>query len=81
MSTNEWAGLVLTVMTIIGTFAGFTRWLVKTFFYQLIPNGGSSMRDDVTKNTERLERVEQKTDKQSERIDDIYRLLLESKSK
>jgi hypothetical protein len=56
---------------------GFTsaiRWLVKHYLSELKPNSGSSMRDAVNINTERLDRVEQ-------RVDQIYLILCEGKGK
>jgi hypothetical protein len=47
MSTLEWAGLAVAVATIVGSFAGSVRWLVKHFLYELRPNGGGSVKDQV----------------------------------
>ena len=77
MQAQDYATVAVAVVTIIGGFATAVRWLVKHYLYELKKNGGSSMRDDVITNTQRLERVEKKQDQQSERIDDIYRLLCE----
>ncbi len=74
MSATDWAGLIVSVITIIASFVGATRWLVKHYLEELKPNGGGSMRDAVNINTERLDRVEQ-------RVDQIYLILCESKSK
>lgn len=71
MSINEWAALAVAVMTIIAGFAAAVRWLVKHYLAELKPNSGSSMRDAVTLNTQRLERVEQ-------RIDSIFEILLKN---
>lgn len=70
MSSTDWAGLAVAVATIVASFAGAVRWLVKHYLDELKPNGGGSMRDAVTTNTERLNRVEQ-------RVDQIYLLLCE----
>jgi hypothetical protein len=72
MTAADWAGLVVSVVTIIISFGAATRWLVKHYLEELKPNGGNSMRDSVNTNTERLNRVEQ-------RVDQIYVLLCESK--
>jgi hypothetical protein len=72
MTTANWAGLIVSVIAIVSAFTGSVRWLVKHYLYELKPNSGSSLKDSVTKNTIRLERLEN-------RIDDIYRLLLERK--
>jgi len=70
MTATEWAGLAVAVMTLIAGFSAAIRWLVHHYLSELKPNSGSSMRDAVNINTERLNRVEQ-------RVDDIYRLLCE----
>ncbi len=61
MSTNEWAGIAVAVTTIVASFAGSVRWLVKHYLAELKPNSGSSLRDAVT-------RLEQ-------RVDDLFKLL------
>jgi hypothetical protein len=63
MSAVDWAALVLSVTTIAAAFAGGVRWLVKHYLYELRPNGGGSVKDQVN----RLE----------SRVDDIYRILCE----
>jgi len=52
MTTNEWAGIAVAVTTIVASFAGSVRWLVKHYLNELRPNGGASLRDSV----DRLER-------------------------
>jgi len=47
MSAFEWAGLAVAVATIVGSFAASVRWLVKHFLYELRPNGGQSVKDQV----------------------------------
>jgi hypothetical protein len=67
MSASEWAGLVVSVVTIVASFFGATRWLVKHYLSELKNNGGSSVKDQV----ERLET----------RVDQIYLLLCEQGKK
>ena len=74
MSAAEWAGFAVAIMTLIAGFTAAIRWLVQHYLSELKPNSGSSMRDAVNINTERLDRVEQ-------RVDQIYLILCESKSK
>ena len=74
MSPADWAGLIVSVVTIIASFGAATRWLVKHYLEELKPNGGGSMRDAVNTNSERLNRVE-------ERVDQIYLILCERDSK
>jgi hypothetical protein len=81
MTPAEWAGFAVAVMTLVAGFAAAIRWLVKHYFSELKPNSGSSMRDAVNINTQRLERVEAEQSRQSSRIDDIYKILCEIKGK
>jgi hypothetical protein len=67
MSTTDWAGLIVSAIAIITAFAGAVRWLVKHFLYELKPNSGSSIKDQVS-------RLEQ-------RVDQIFILLSEKDSK
>jgi len=70
MTAAEWAGFAVAIMTLLVGFTSAVRWLVKHYLSELKPNSGSSMRDAVNINTERLDRVEQ-------RVDQIYLLLCE----
>jgi hypothetical protein len=74
MTATEWAGFAVAIMTLIAGFTAAIRWLVQHYLSELKPNSGSSMRDAVNINTERLDRVEQ-------RVDQIYLILCESKGK
>jgi hypothetical protein len=55
MSPQDWAGLILTGLTIITIVAGGIGWLVKHYLNELKPNSGSSLKDSV-------DRLEKKTD-------------------
>ena len=70
MSAAEWAGFAVALMTLLAGFVAGIKWLVEHYLSELKPNSGSSMRDAVNINTERLDRVEQ-------RVDQIYLLLCE----
>ena len=63
MQAQDYATVAVAVCTIIGGFAASVRWMVKHYLNELKPNGGSSIKDSIT----RLE----------ERIDDLYRLIAE----
>ena len=47
MTPTDWAMLVATILGIASTVFMGLRWLVKSFLYELRPNGGSSMKDKV----------------------------------
>jgi hypothetical protein len=67
MSATDWAGLAVAVATIVASFAGAVRWMVKHYLSELKPdgNGGHNLEG-------RLTRVEN-------RVDQIYTLLCEKK--
>jgi hypothetical protein len=67
MNASDWAGLILTLLSIVAIVGVGTRWIVKKYvediLYEMKPNNGSSMKDQVT-------RLEDKTDR-------IFDLMLE----
>ena len=65
MSAVDWAALTVSVITILGAFAATIKFLVKHYLAELKPNGGSSIKDRVT-------RLEGK-------VDQIYYLLIHKK--
>lgn len=67
MTPAEWLGIAIGIMTLVGGFATAVRWLVKHFLYELKPNSGSSLKDQVS----RLE----------SRVDQIFILLSEKEGK
>ena len=60
MSPQEWAGLVATIIGIVGSVGLVLRWILKKYVEEIMaelkPNSGSSMKDQVT-------RLESKVDK------------------
>jgi hypothetical protein len=65
MTIANWASLIVAIIAIVTAFAGAVRWLVKHFLYELRPNGGGSLKDQVN----RLEK----------RVDEIIDMLLDRK--
>jgi hypothetical protein len=62
MSPTDWAGLAVSIVTLISGLAMGVRHLVKHYLSELKNNGGSSLKDSV----DRLER----------QVEEIYRILL-----
>jgi hypothetical protein len=80
MSVSDWAGLVLTALSIIAITVGGIRWYItaeikvlstelKNDLSELKPNGGSSMKDQVN-------RLEEKSHRLEEKIDNLYNVLI-----
>lgn len=63
MTVEQWVGLSVGVCTLIGAVAMGVRHLVKFYLAELKPNGGSSIKDSIT-------RLEQ-------RVDDLFKLMAE----
>ena len=57
MSPTDWTGVVLAALTVIGSFIGSVKWLVKHYLNELKPNSGSSMRDQITALEARVETI------------------------
>lgn len=65
MTIANWASLIVAIIAIVTAFAGSIRWMVKHYLYELKPNGGGSLKDQVN----RLER----------RVDEVIDMLLDRK--
>ena len=57
MSAVDIAALAVAATTIIGSFIGSVRWLVKHYLAELKPNGGSSMNDRISRLEARVETI------------------------
>ena len=64
MTVQDWASLVVAILTIVSSVAFGIKWLVKHYLSELRPNGGSSVKDQVN-------RLEIKVDK-------LYDILIEN---
>jgi hypothetical protein len=67
MTPTDWLQLALGAIALIGAGAALVRWLVIHYLAELKPNGGSSVKDQVS----RLEK----------RVDEIYSLLLSNNAR
>ena len=65
MTIANWASLIMAIIAVVTAFAATIRWMVKHYLYELRPNGGGSLKDQVN----RLER----------RVDEVIDMLLERK--
>jgi hypothetical protein len=57
MTAQDTAALVVAATTVIGSFIGSVRWLVKHYLNELKPNSGSSMRDQINLLEARVETI------------------------
>ena len=52
---SEWIALVLGLIAILGAIYSGIRYMVKSIMAELLPNGGKSLRDQVTRIETRLD--------------------------
>jgi len=57
MTPTNWASLIVAGIAIATAFAATIRWMVKHYLYELRPNGGSSLKDQVNRLERRLDEV------------------------
>lgn len=57
MSAADWAGLIVSIVTIASAFIMAIKWLVKHYLSELRPNGGSSMRDSIDRLERQVEKI------------------------
>jgi hypothetical protein len=62
MEPYQWAALIVSIISIATAFLAIVRWVVKHYLYELRPNGGSSLKDQVN-------RLENK-------VDTLYHILI-----
>jgi hypothetical protein len=62
--------VIVGIISILGSLAFGIKWLVKHYFAELRPNGGSSLKDQVN-------RLENQHSKLESKVDKIYDILLE----
>jgi hypothetical protein len=55
MSAADYAYLAVAISTLVATFAGAVRWLVKHYLTELKPNGGDSLKDRVIRLESKVE--------------------------
>jgi len=61
MTTQDWAGMILTLLSILAIVGVGVRWIVKKhvedIVYEMKPNNGSSMKDQITRLEEKTEKI------------------------
>jgi hypothetical protein len=57
MSPQDAAAVAVAVVTVIGSFIGLVRYLVKHYLNELKPNSGSSIKDQVNRLEARVDTI------------------------
>ena len=85
MFATEGLALVIEVLIGIGTIlsgiAFAIKWLVKHYLNELKPNGGSSIKDTVSRLEKKIAEVDEDNKAMDRKIDKMFEALLEHISK
>jgi hypothetical protein len=88
MTIQDWASLIVAILTIVSSIAFAIKWLVKHYLSELKTNGGSSVKDQINRlelriNEADVSRRAMKEDHKvmKDKLDHMYDILLEYISK
>ena len=81
MTIQDWASLIVAILTIVSTIAFGIKWLVKHYLVELKPNSGSSMKDQISRlesalDDQRIDSIKSR-DRQEKKLDDMYQILID----
>ena len=81
MTIQDWASLVVAILTIVSTIAFGIKWLVKHYLVELKPNSGSSMKDQISRlesalDEQRIDSVNSRN-RQEKKLDEMYKILID----
>ena len=81
MTVQDWASLIVAILTIVSSIAFAIKWMVKHYLSELKPNSGSSMKDQISRletalDEQRIDYIKSR-DRQEKKIDDMYKILLD----
>jgi len=81
MTVQDWASLIVAILTIVSSIAFAIKWMVKHYLSELKPNSGSSMKDQISRLETSLDdqRIdsERSRDRQERKLDEMYKMLLD----
>lgn len=81
MTVQDWASLIVAILTIVSSIAFGIKWLVKHYLSELKPNSGSSLKDQVNRLETRLNEADEKRKDMGRKLDHMYDILIEYISK
>jgi hypothetical protein len=81
MTIQDWASLIVAILTIVSSIAFSIKWLVRHYLSELKPNSGSSMKDQISRletalDDQRIDSI-QSRDRQEKKLDEMYKILLD----
>ena len=81
MTIQDWASLIVAILTIVSSIAFSIKWLVRHYLSELKPNSGSSMKDQISRlelalDEQRVDSINSRN-RQEEKLNDMYKILLD----
>lgn len=77
MTIQDWASLIVAILTIVSSIAFAIKWLVKHYLSELKTNGGSSVKDQMNRLEERANEADAKRKEMDRKLDHMYDILIE----
>jgi cell shape-determining protein MreC len=84
MNVQDWAGLSLTVLSIVALLAGGIKFLVKHYLSELKTNSGSSMRDEIKATKKEVQEIKDRQNEADQlrremnvKLDKMYMILID----
>ena len=71
MTPNDWVSIAVGGCAILTSLLVALRWVIKSYLAELKPNGGSSIKDSVS-------RLELQSSRLEKRVDDLFVLISKS---
>lgn len=77
MTIQDWASLIVAILTIVSSIAFAIKWLVKHYLSELKTNGGSSVKDQMNRLEARANEADAKRKDMDRKLDHMYDILIE----
>jgi hypothetical protein len=77
MTPQDWAALILSILSIFAIVAGGIKWLVKHYLNELKPNSGSSLKDAVNRLEARQNEADVLRKELNRKLDHMYDILID----
>ena len=71
MTANDWVSIAVGVCAVLTSLLVGLRWVIKSYLAELKPNGGSSIKDTIS-------RLELQSSRLEQRVDDLFILISKS---
>lgn len=73
MTPADWAGLAVSVTTLVGALAMVIKHLTKHYFSELKPNGGNSIKDEVREIKSEMKATKEQVSLLAELVKEVLR--------